>query len=655
MGKTVQDYHTQPLLTAAVRDEFWERYIRLAQDVVIPYQYETLHDRVEGAELSHAIANFEIAAGRKTGEFHGFVFQDSDVAKWLEAAGYSLSIRRDAELERKADGIIELIAEAQQPDGYLNTYFTIKEPGKRWTNLNDCHELYCAGHFIEAAVAYAEATGKEKLLQIMCRMVEHIESVFGPGEGRLKGYDGHQEIELALLKLYRYTGEARYLELSQFFIDQRGQQPHFLQQEWEQRGQLSFWGGSRMEQLDLKYNQSHLPVREQTEAVGHAVRAVYMYTAMAELAALTGDEALHQACVRLWDNLADKQMYLTGGIGSTHAGEAFTFDYDLPNDTVYAETCASIGLIFFARRMLMLAPQARYADVMERALYNNVLGSMAQDGKHYFYVNPLEVWPQACSCNPGKHHVKAERQGWFGCACCPPNVARLLTSLNQYIYTVHSDVLYANLYIGSELETELGGTAVRIEQTSSFPWEGAVKLTVHPAEAAEFGVALRLPSWSTGMEIRVNGASLAAAENMENGYRVIRRVWSEGDIIEVMIPMEAHRVYAHPNLRADAHRTAIQRGPLVYCLEGADNAEPLSSIMLSRQGGFKEVFDEALPGGAVAVAAEGWRTEAGSWTGGLYGRERAPRKPVTVRAVPYYLWGNRGSGEMTVWVAESGV
>lgn len=635
----------------AIQDEFWGRYIRLVQDTVIPYQYEALHDRVAGAEPSHAIANFEIAAGRREGEFNGWVFQDSDVAKWLEAVGYSLSIKRDPELERQADEMIELVGEAQHEDGYLNTYFTLKEPGKRWTNLLDCHELYCAGHFIEAAVAYYEATGKDKLLNIVRRFVDHIETVFGPEEGKLKGYDGHQEIELALVKLYRLTAEEKYLKLSSFFIDQRGQEPNFLLQEWEQRGRVTHWTGTATSSVDVSYNQAHIPVREQSVALGHSVRAVYMYTAMADLARLTGDEALREACERLWNNMTEKQMYITGGIGSTHHGEAFTFDYDLPNDTVYAETCASIGLIFFAKRMLELTPDARYADVMERALYNNVLGSMAQDGKHYFYVNPLEVWPQACSCNPGKHHVKAERQGWFGCACCPPNVARLLTSLNQYIYTEHGDTLYTNLYIGSELKTTLGGTEVAISQQSRFPWDGTVTLKIDPAEAGEFGMALRIPSWSGIVEIRVNGEALGdAAASLQQGYAVIRREWQAGDIIELKLPMEAHRVYAHPNLRADAGKTAIQRGPLVYCLEAVDNSEPLSSVSLNEAAAFTETYDELLLGGAVVVEGDGFRVAQAAWTGGLYSREKAPLEAVKVTAVPYYLWGNRGSGEMKVWI-----
>ncbi|WP_310832814.1 glycoside hydrolase family 127 protein [Paenibacillus pedocola] len=650
MNKITEMRLTQPG-NITIKDEFWGCYIRLVQDVVIPYQYEALHDRVPEAEPSHAIANFEIAAGRRAGEFKGWVFQDSDVAKWLEAVGYSLKLKPDPELERQADEVIDLIGEAQQEDGYLNTYFTVKEPGKRWTNLQDCHELYCAGHFIEAAVAYYEATGKDKLLNIMRRVVDHIDTVFGPEEGKLKGYDGHQEIELALVKLHRLTGDEKYLKLSSFFIDRRGQEPNFLRQEWESRGRITHWSG-KTDQIDLAYLQAHLPVREQSAAVGHSVRAVYMYTAMADLALLNGDGALRDACVQLWNNMTEKQMYISGGIGSTHHGEAFTFDYDLPNDTIYAETCASIGLIFFAQRMLRLAPEARYADVMERALYNNVLGSMAQDGKHYFYVNPLEVWPQACSCNPGKHHVKPERQGWFGCACCPPNVARLLTSLNQYIYTVHGDTLYTNLYIGSESNFTLGGTEVAITLESCFPWEGKVSMKVNPEQPGNFGIALRIPSWSDGAEIRVNGDAVKVTESLELGYAVIRREWKEDDVIELTLPMEAHRVYAHPNLRADAGKTAIQRGPLVYCLEGVDNGEPLSSIALSKSGEFTETFVEGLLGGAVVVKTAGYRVDEQSWDGGLYSRTKAAEQPAEVTAIPYYLWGNRGSGEMKVWITE---
>jgi DUF1680 family protein len=382
-----------------IEDPLWSSYSRLVKEVVIPYQYEALHDRVPDADPSYAIRNFQIAAGKEEGEFGGMVFQDSDLAKWIEAVGYSLITNPDPDLEKMVDEVIDLIEAAQQQDGYLNTYFTIKEPDKKWTNLMECHEMYCAGHMVEAAVAYYEATGKRKLLDVVCRFVDHIDAIFGPEPGKIQGYDGHQEIELALIKLYQTTGDDKHLRLSQFFIEERGKKPEFFLQEWEKRGKTSHWGAGK-HLPNLAYFQSHLPVREQTEAVGHAVRAVYMYSAMADIAAHTHDITLYEACKRLWSNMVHKQMYITGGIGSTHHGEAFSFDYDLPNDTVYAETCASIGLIFFARRMLQIEASNEYADVMERALYNTVISGISLDGKHYFYVNPLEVWPKASELNP---------------------------------------------------------------------------------------------------------------------------------------------------------------------------------------------------------------------------------------------------------------
>ncbi len=633
-----------------VQDKFWSGYTDLVRNVVIPYQYEALHDRAPGAEPSGAVQNFRIAAGQAEGEYVGWVFQDSDVAKWLEAVGYSLQIERDPELERRADELIDLVAAAQHPDGYLNTYFTIKESGKRWTNLTDCHELYCAGHMIEAAVAYYEATGKDKLLNVMKRMIDHIETVFGYEEGQLRGYDGHEEIELALVKLYRLTGEDRYLKLAAFFINERGQEPNFLREEWESRGRRGHFNPNVQDRLDVAYFQAHKPVREQSEAVGHAVRAVYLYTAMADLARLTGDAELEAACRRLWHNVTRTQMYVTGGIGSTHHGEAFTFDFDLPNDTIYAETCASIGLIFFAQRMLLLEPEAEYADVMERALYNNVLGSMAQDGKHYFYVNPLEVWPQACSCNPGKHHVKAERQAWFGCACCPPNVARLLSSLNRYLYTRRGDTLYAHLYVGSELSEEFGGVPVRIAQSSELPWSGAVRFEIESERETTFTLALRVPGWCPGMTVTVNGERMVCNDDqMQGGYLMLERSWRGGDVVEVDLTIRTSLVYADVRVRADNYKAAIQRGPLVYCAESADNGEIVAALGLPQNAAFSERPASDLPGGAIAVETDAYRSF--SDTSGLLYRNQAPiRENVQLTAVPYFLWGNRGRGEMTVWL-----
>ncbi|MCL6441917.1 MAG: glycoside hydrolase family 127 protein [Alicyclobacillus sp.] len=646
---TTEAHEVVPLSKVRIRDKFWCKYSELVRNTVIPYQWEALNDRIPDAAPSHAMRNFKIAAGIEEGEFGGMVFQDSDVAKWLEAVGYSLATHPNPDLERIADEAIDIIVQAQMADGYLNTYYTIKEPGKRWTNLLDCHELYCAGHMIEAAVAYYRGTGKRKLLDAMCRFADHIDSVFGPEDGKIHGYCGHQEIELALVKLYQVTGEKRYLRLSEYFINERGKSPNFFIQEWEARGRTSHWFPGQSPRPNLEYNQSHLPVREQSVAVGHAVRAVYMYTAMADLARETGDPELLAACDRLWENVTKKQMYITGGIGSTHHGEAFTFDYDLPNDTVYAETCASIGLVFFAHRMLQIRPNGEYADVIERVLYNLIGGSMAQDGKHYFYVNPLEVWPKASEKNPGKHHVKAERQKWFGCACCPPNVARLITSLGQYIYSSTDDTLFAHLYIGSEVNLTLGETDVEIRQTSQFPWSGNVHFTISPAVPKSFKLALRIPAWSRGaVQVRVNGD--LHTYPVQSGYMYIERVWSSGDKVDLVFPFEPQLIQANPQIRADAGKVAISRGPLVYCVEEIDNGTPISSLTLDSRSPLRERFDETLFDGIVVVEAAGYQDADTGWENGPYRPFQNEKVPKTIKAIPYFLWGNRGLGEMSVWI-----
>lgn len=653
-----KDMQTQTTLSKVrIQDPFWNGFTKLVRETVIPYQWEALNDAIPDAEPSFAIRNFRIAAGLEEGEFGGFIFQDSDLAKWLEAVGYSLANTPDPQLEQTADELIELIAKAQQENGYLNTYFTIKEPGKAWTNLYEAHELYCAGHMMEAAVAYYEATGKRKLLDVMCKFADHIDSVFGREQGQLRGYDGHQEIELALVKLSRVTGEERYLKLAQFFIDERGAEPNFFIEECKQREGYSYWT-KKKEKIptveQVSYNQAHQPVREQDVAVGHSVRAVYMYAAMADLARLTSDQALHEACRRLWDNMTKKQMYITGGIGSTHSGEAFTFDYDLPNDTVYAETCASIGLIFFAQRMLQLDPQSEYADILERALYNNVIGSMSQDGKHYFYVNPLEVWPKASDLNPDRRHVKATRQKWFGCSCCPPNVARLLSSLNSYIYTVSpaENKVYTHLFIGSEAHFELAAGEVAFTQQSRLPWEGYVRFEMTAAPEEPFTLALRIPSWSYGQAVmKINGVLTTYAK--VNGYASVTRSWKQGDIVEWELALEATFIAAHPEIRANTGKVAIERGPLVYCLEEMDNSTPLSTVSISSGQLLSSHYDAKMLGGAMVIEALGSVDEITSWSADTPYRPLSLQRasvPVKLKAVPYYLWGNRGLGEMTVWI-----
>jgi DUF1680 family protein len=649
--------HKLSLNQVQINDDFWNHYVSLVRNTVIPYQWEALNDRVPDAEPSHAIHNFRIAAGLETGEYHGWVFQDSDLAKWLEAVAYSLQQYPDAALEQTADETIDLIVQAQQSDGYLNTYYTIKEPGKRWTNLYECHELYCAGHMIEAAVAYFEATGKRKLLDAMCRFADYIDDVFGPQDGKLRGYDGHQEIELALVKLYTVTKQEKYLQLACYFIDERGQQPDYFDGEWERRGKTSIYraGQTPAPSLSSIYNQSHLPVREQDTAIGHSVRAVYMYTAMADLARLTGDEKLLAACKKLWANMTQKQMYITGGIGSTHHGEAFSFDYDLPNDTVYAETCASIGLVFFAQRMLRLETRSEYADVIERALYNIIIGSMSQDGKRFFYVNPLEVWPQASAENPGKRHVKAERQKWFGCACCPPNLARILSSLGEYIYTTEAGRINCHLFIGSESTITLDDAGqVGLKQVCSLPWKGEATLELSLAQPRSFTLALRVPHWCDGQpQLLINGEK-EDAYTVQNGYAIIERIWTDGDTVTWLLPMEAHLIQANPLIRSNAGKAAIQRGPLVYCVEQADNGTPLASLSLQNGTRLKVEADADVLGGTVRIEAEGFRDATpAAWASASaepYRRWAPSAEPVALHAVPYFQWGNRGVGEMAVWI-----
>ncbi|MBO9600568.1 MAG: glycoside hydrolase family 127 protein [Cohnella sp.] len=644
-----------PLEKVRIQDEFWSEYIRLVRDVVVPYQWEALNDRVPGAEPSHAIRNFRIAAGEEEGDFYGMVFQDSDVAKWLEAVAYLLETAPDPELERVADEVIETIGKAQQPDGYLNTYFTLKEPGKRWTNLAECHELYCAGHLIEAAVAYAKATGKSRLLDIACKLADHIGTVFGSEPGKLKGYDGHQEIELALMKLYHATGKDAYLQLGKFFVDQRGMLPHFYEDEFRKRGGTVHFKELAMSH-DLQYSQAHLPVRKQDTAVGHAVRMVYMCAGMADLAAETGDAELLEACRRLWANIVTKRMYITGGIGSMAHGESFTLDYDLPNDTVYAETCASIGLIFFARRMLQIDPRGEYADVMERALYNTVVSGMSKDGKHFFYVNPLEVKPDACRVNKAYAHVKTQRQGWFGCACCPPNIARLLASLGQYIYSSKDDALYVHLYVGGSIDWEAGGQPVRLEQLSDYAWNGNALFRVSASKSVKFTLALRIPGWSKGeATIHIGGRKYAySSEQIVGGYLNVTRLWEDGDVIELSFPMPILRMKGHPSIRQTIGKVAIQRGPFVYCLEEADNGPELHEIQLSKRSELTTYFDSGLLGGLQVVEAAADRISPEGWGDELYSSESVMlSNPLKAKFIPYFAWANRGVGEMSVWVRES--
>ena len=645
----MQGLRNVPLRQVTIDDKFWNHYTKLVKDVIIPYQRQALNDEIPDVEPSHALENFRIAAGEAEGEFYGEVFQDSDVAKWLEAIAYSLTTQRDPELEKVADDAIDLIARAQQPDGYLNTFFIIGDRmGRRWSNLLEAHELYSAGHLIEAAVAYYEATGKSKFLDVVCRYADHIDSVFGAGPGKLKGYPGHQEIELALVKLYKVTKDERYLNLARYFVDERGQKPNYLQLEYEQSSDKSRY--KNPPEWGVKYSQAHLPVREQTTAEGHAVRATYLYSAMADLALETGDDELAEACKRLWENVTQRRMYVTGGIGSQAYSECFTFDYDLPNDTAYTETCASIGLIFWAQRMLNFDPDSQYADILEQALYNGALAGMSLDGKRFFYVNPLEVWPEACTKRHDKRHVKTTRQGWFSCACCPPNLARLLASLGQYAYSYCRDEIYVHLFMAGTAEVSVNDISVRLTQRTNYPWDGKVEFEVNPSETSEFTLALRIPGWCAYPSLRINGRHVELKTIIEKGYAKIARLWVKGDRVELDLPMEVKRIYA-PNLRMNAGKVALRRGPIVYCLEEVDNGSVLTDISLPRDAAFKSEFYPDLLGGIVAISSEALRRAQSSGEG-LY-TEQPPRQiSVSITAIPYYAWNNRGEGEMLVWIRE---
>lgn len=703
-----------------ITDGFWGREQELVRKEVIPYQWEALNDRVPGAAPSFCMRNFKVAGNlmrekKEKGpgfaaptytfrgfqalpedperpdpdKFYGFVFQDSDFSKWIEAVGYSLINHPDPELERTADEAIDIVCAAQAENGYLDTYYIINGMDRIFTNLRDHHELYCFGHLTEGAIAYYQATGKDKLLKAARRYADFIGGWFGPGEGQCKGYPGHEIAEMALFRLYETTGERKYLELGSFFLEMRGQRPYYF--DIEEKERAAYEGRPyRTPEPGVRhfYHQAHVPVREQTEAVGHAVRAVYLYSGMADMARLKQDEEMYAACRRLWDSIVREKLYITGGIGGTHIGEAFSFPYDLPNDTAYSETCAAIGLAFFARRMLEIEAVGEYGDVMEQALYNTVPAGMALDGKSFFYVNPLEVLPEACRKDERKFHVKSVRQKWFGCACCPPNVARIVSSLGAYAYTAGEDTLYTHLYVGSRLRCSLGGKELGLETESGFPWDGNVKVTLSSEEEVSGTLAFRIPGWCQAAYARVGagGAALAScgvregrlekkeergAEEksriksirLENGYLYLTGCWQDGDEISLTFPMEVRMLCAGGKVREDAGKVAFTRGPICYCMEEADNGKDLYLLkadaekLICREGG--KVDRDAVGverteelGHEMCILKIPGRRFPKSRREALY-EEYAPQQgePAALTFVPYYAWNNRGEGEMQVWVA----
>lgn len=614
----------RPLPLEAVRfdDVFWTTRLRTVRATTLPSQYEQ-------CERTGRIDNFRRAAGKKQVPFQGRYYNDSDVYKWLEAASFALAhdsgsagAEAQAWLRRTVEAVIDEIAAAQSPDGYLNTYFTFERAAERFTNLAQMHELYCAGHLIQAAVAHHRATGERRLLQVATRLADHICATFGP-QARL-GTDGHEEIELALVELYRETGNRTYLDRAGFFLDMRGRQPPVL-------------NGS-------VYLQDHLPVRVQREIVGHAVRATYLACGMADVYAETGEAALLEALEALWQSAFERKVYATGGLGARWSGESFGDDYELPNERAYAETCAAIGGVMWNWRMLLCCGEARFADWLETALYNGVLAGLSLDGARYFYQNPL--------ADRGRHR----RRDWFETACCPPNVARLLMSLPGYCYSISDDELWVHLYVAGHVRAALpaaGTVSLRIE--TAYPWEGLIHCVIEEAPEVAASLVLRVPGWSAGaMSVRLNGKHTEAPVTA-GGYVALRSHWRTGDEVELELPMPVQQLVAHPHVLADTGRVALARGPLVYCVEGADHPHvDVWDLELPDDAPVAAERRPDLLGGVVALVGEAVAAPAGAWDSQLYlpTGQQPPilRQPTPLRAIPYYAWANREPGPMAVWL-----
>ncbi len=589
-----RDLTPVPFTDVKVQDTFWAPRLKTNREKSLPHNFKW-------CEETGRFANFAKAAGLEKGKFEGIYFNDSDVYKVLEGASYSLADHPDPKLAARTDRVISLIAAAQQPNGYLNTYYTLVEPDKKWTNLASKHELYCAGHLIEAAVAHHRATGKETLLNVAIALADRIDTIFGPG--KRVGVPGHEEIELALVKLYGLTGEQRYLHLADFFLKARG----------DKTDRQTVFG---------PYCQDHVPVSEQAEIVGHAVRAMYLYSGVADVASYTGNTGFIKAMDRLWNDVVLHKMYITGGIGARHQGEAFGDAYELPNESAYCETCAAIGLALWNHRLNTMHADARYIDVLERVIYNGMLSGVGMDWTHFFYVNPL--------ASDGRHH----RKPFFPCACCPTKVVRFLPSLPGYIYATAENAVYVNLFVGSTARLTVNGTPISLKQTTRYPWDGHVSLQLGIMTPREFDINVRIPGWCDKATIAMNGQPIDHLEIVK-GYAVLRHTWKQDDQIDVTFPMKVQHIEAHPRVVADRGRVAVQRGPLVYCFEAVDNGGRVRNLMLDRNPDFQTEFRSDLLGGVVVIRA-------------------GVRGDRTATAVPYYAWDHRKPGAMAVWIRQDG-
>ena len=569
-----------------IRDIFWTPRIANHAAITAPFCIAQCSD------FTPRVNNLAIAAGLAEGEFQGILYDDSDIYKSIEGAAYSFQNVPNPALEAKVDSIIHIIALAQQPDGYLNAWYTIKEPGQRWTVMGN-HETYCAGHLIEAAIAYYHSTGKRELLDVAIKFADHIDSVFGPDKRHW--VPGHEEIELALVKLYRETGEKRYLDLAHFFLEERG-----------------YGYGDLKEEMFLIGGQNLVPVKDLEKITGHAVRAMYLLTGMADYAAVSGDDTYVPALKRVWDNLVESRMYITGGIGSSCVGEAFTEDFDLPNKEAYCETCASVGMVLWNQRMNRLTGDAKYADIMEKAMYNGALDGISLSSDRFFYVNPL--------ASDGNHH----RQPWYDTACCPSQISRFLPSVGGYAYCTSENTIWTNLYIGGTADISLGNNSIKLDVATQYPWDGGVNMTVNPAEPCKFALKLRIPGWCKTWSLKVNGRDQKIEPAA--GYATVERKWKEGDKVELSLDMPVEVVAADPRVKADEGLRAVVRGPLVYCAEDADNGD-ISKILLTEKTTFSTIYDVNFLGGIVKVMSS---------DGNIF--------------VPYYSWDNREVGKMAVWL-----
>ena len=613
-----------PLTQVRIDDAFWTPRIQQVREVMLPHML---------AQFG-SVGHLEALSGTWSRKGSPHIFWDSDIGKWIEAASNVLATGPDAALAAQIEELVDLLEGAQQPDGYLNSFFTTTAPELRFTDLRDSHELYCAGHLIEGAVAYAQATGRERLLGIVIRYVDLIGRTFGPDEGQIRGYDGHQEIELALVKLWRHTGEHRFLDLARFFVDERGAEPSFFDLEVAARGGPGHFGlgfpGTKTElETNHEYFQSHAPIRQQTAVVGHAVRAMYFLSAVADLALADRDESLAAANRELWETVTSRRMYVTGGLGSSAENEGFTSDFDLPNLTSYAETCAAIGLVLWAERNARLDLDSGYFDIAERALYNAVLAGVSADGSDFFYDNPL--------ASDGSR----VRSSWFGVACCPPNLARLLTSLGGFVYSVGNadtdgvEVITVNLLVGSSLRFESGGANVELRLRSELPWEGlaSFEVRIEGADALEFELRLRVPDWAD--ELQISAGAAPVPFELRGGHAIIRRPFSDGDRLEVHVPFAARLERADPRVEAAAGRVAIVRGPLVYAAEATDNVHPLDDVPVPMTSPLEAHDGRVHPSGPVTILTADLDAD------------------TTLTLLPYFSWGNRAPGEMRVWLPVS--